>query len=975
MQRRPQEIEARALAVLASSFVRSEKLSWANAGEGRYRLEINALGEAGKPILFVRDYEGSALLMLDGSPYYSLDGYHNYVPLKRGKNLVEAIFSPYRAFGDLVEIRPGIPYLVEVAEDPYLLYLYVSAVGDLISSTSDEDLKQELTSLVGQVLNVAYFDGISPDQAALASYILKRDAFAAVRDLETQTGYESVGYRKTRDISRYGEALSLLKQGLEELTKKYGKRGTLIAIAHAHIDAAWLWPFEESRRKVARTFSTVLSLMNEHDFTYIQSSALYYKWIKEDYPQVFEQIREKVKQGKWILGAGWVEPDANMISGESFARHFLYSQRFYLSEFGRLADVFWLPDTFGFCASIPQIAKLGGASLFATHKVFWNDTNKFPYSHFSWIGIDGTSIPAFAFGNGRGGYNSTFDVKEVLEQWQNNPQKSEPLIYSYGYGDGGGGPTPEMLVKADAVNRMPLLPRVKKQLTDLGNPTENWRGELYLETHRGTLTSHSLMKKLHSRAEAVLREAELWSTLAGIDGDFQSLWEILLKDEFHDVLPGSAIRPVYEQVYAELENVIEKADAMALRAMRALAGEGKNLVAFNSLNWEREEFVEVDDELEKAQRLRNGKYVAKVRVPSVGFTSVRPLDVKVPVTVAETQDQIALENGILRVAVRRSDGSIYVFDKEKSRTAISSGNRFVFYENIPGWADAWDIEPSYKLTSFQPSLQRVEVAERGPLVASVALTFSFRNSRIEEVLELRADSGKMCVRVKPIMRDRELLLKLWFDADVNAEKATSEIPFGNVERPTTRNNSWETAKFEVPMLRWTDVSDGGYGVALLAESKHGIAVEGTSMGLSLSKTPIYPDPLTDVEDVETTLCLYPHAGGWREALVHRAAYELSYPVRVIRGGDVSRSLLTLDDEGLIVEALKAAEDGRGRVVRVYDALNRRGRATLSLLASFSGVISTDLLELNQVPREMTISKNSVSFAYKNFEIVTLKLLA
>ncbi len=972
MQRRPQELEARTLAVLASSFLRVEKLSWVDEGDGRYRLEVDASGDGVRPILFVRDYDGSALIKLNGNPRYSLDGYHNYVPLQRGKNVVEALFSPYRAFGEVVEVKPGFPYYVEVAEDPYVLYVYLSSVNELISSTNDEDLKQDLSSLEAQVLKTAYFDGISPDQAALASYLLKRDVFAPARDLGAQA--QSFGYRKTNDLSRYTEALSLLKQGLEELRRKYGKRGTLVAIAHAHIDAAWLWPFEETRRKVARTFSTVLSLMDSYDFSYVQSSALYYKWIMEDYPEVFERIKEKVRQGKWILGAGWVEPDANMISGESFARHFLYSQRFYLDQFGRLADVFWLPDTFGFSGSIPQIARLGGVSLFATHKVFWNDTNRFPYSHFNWVGIDGTSIPALAFGNGKGGYNSTFDVKEVLEQWQNNPQKNEPLLYSYGYGDGGGGPTPEMMIRAEAVDRMPLLPRVTKALVNFGDPAEDWRGELYLETHRGTLTSHSLMKKLHSKAEATLREAELWSVLAGFDRSYRDLWEIVLKDEFHDVLPGSAIRAVYEQVYAELENVVERAQEAAFEAMRALVGEGKDLVAFNSLNWEREELVEVDRELERAQRLRNGRYLVKVRVPSVGFAPVAPLEVKDPVTIAEEKDSIVLENSMLRVTIKRSDGSISVFDKENSRTAISDGNRFVFYENMPGWADAWDIEPSYEVTSFRASLQSAEVVERGPLAASVALTFSFRSSKVEEVVELQAGSRKICARVKPIMRDRELLLKLWIDADVNADKATSEIPFGSIERPTTKNSSWEAAKFEVPMLRWTDVSDGGYGVALIAECKHGIAVKGASMGLSISKTPIYPDPLTDVEDVETTVCIYPHAGGWREARVHRAAYELSYPIKVINGCGASRSFLSLDDEGLIVEAFKVAEDANGKVIRIYDALNKRGRATLNLSTKFSSVMSTDLLELNEVPREMTVSGSSVSFAYRNFEIITLRLL-
>ncbi|MGC9175064.1 MAG: alpha-mannosidase [Thermoprotei archaeon] len=977
MQRTSQEIEARLNAILASSFVNWKRLSWKEEGKSVYRLDVSvkALPEKVSAALLVKDYSGSALVLLNGKPFYSLDGYHNYIPLAEGENNLEARFSPYKAFGEIVKVDPGTPYYVELAEEPYTLYTYLFQLNDMCNYIQDDEVRADGKKLISETLSIAYFDSVSPDQAMLASSLTKTNIFQSLQTGQYDVDLSTIGYRSKQDLSRYSRALSHLRAGLSSLRNKYGKRGEMLVVAHAHIDSAWLWPFDETRRKVARTFSTVTSLMDKYDFVYLQSMALYYKWIKEDFPELFERIKEKVAQGKWLLGAGWVETDGNMISGESFARHFLYSQRLYLNEFGKTADILWLPDTFGFAGSIPGIARLGGAKLFATQKVFWNDTNKFPYTYFNWVGIDGTSIPAIAFGNGRNGYNGTFDAREVLEKWRNNADKDKPLLYTYGYGDGGGGPTPEMFTKAQAVDEMPLLPKVRHGLSDLGPFSETWRGELYLETHRGTLTSHSLMKYLHAKAEVALREAELWAAIAGNDADFESLWEILLKDEFHDVLPGSAIRPVYEEVYAELRQVIDKANEIAQRSRSILAGEGEFPLVFNSLNWEREDYVEVDSDLfGNGQRLRNGKYLVKVRAPSVGYAELSPVQPAQSAEVREEDEKLELENGFFRLSISKRDGSFDVYDKEVNRKTVTRGNYFVFYENMPGWADAWDIEPAYKTTSFALRLEGLSVEEKGPLRASVKLTFSFRNSRIEERIEVSADRRLVDLYVKPIMRDRELLLKVWFDADVNSTKATYEIPFGNLERPTTKNSSWEKARFEVPMLRWADISDGGYGFAIIAEAKHGISAENSSLGLSLSKTPIYPDPLTDVEDVETRISIYPHIGGWKDAKVHRAAYEVAYPLTVSKGKRGRESYVSVDDEGVILEAIKKGEDG-GIVLRLYDAYDRKGitNVTISPKLKFSRASITDLIELNQLDKDVKVQGSGVQFEHGNFEIVTLLL--
>jgi len=971
MTRKTAEIDARMNAVLAQSLVGIKKLQWSGEGN-RFEVDVSIEEKQGYlPILFVEGYRGSGLVKLNGHPYYSLDGYHNYVPLKPGQHHLDVTFSAYRAFGERVDVAPGVPYIVYVHEGGLKLFLYLQAALELANFTQDNELKEDLLNAMGNALKEAYFEGFSPEQAGLASAIIHRDFQIGAFP---QSEAWKLGFRESKDLSRFAIALDRLRADLKVLRGKYGKRGEIDAVAHAHIDTAWLWPFDETRRKVARTLSTILTLMDSFDFVYVQSMALYYQWIEEDYPELMERIRQAVKQGRWAPAAGWVESDANLISGESFARQFLYSQRFYLKEFGRLADVFWLPDTFGFCGSIPQIAKLGGVQLFATHKVFWNDTNKFPYTSFNWVGIEGTSIPAMAFGGGRGGYNSTFDVREILEQWATHSDKSKPLLYSYGYGDGGGGPTPEMLMKSSAISELPVLPEVKRDFPPIEPAKDSWRGELYLETHRGTYTSHSMMKYLNAKAEVALREAELWSALAGKKSSLEGLWRIVMKDQFHDVLPGSAISEVYQVAYAELREVIEKAESLADEARRQLAGSGQTALAFNSLPWERVEYLELaTQEGEAGQKLKTGKTLLFVKVPPLGYAPVKPVDVGDKVSVSETETAILLENKYLRIEVSKEDGTVKAYDRVKKREAFN-GNRFRFYENMPGWADAWDIEPSYEMTSFAPKLLTIEVGEKGPYAASVELKYAFRNSSVSERIWLHAGTRKVEVDVTPSMGDRELLLKVWFDAAVNAEKATCEIPFGNVERPTFGNNSWQKAMFEVPFLRWVDVSEADYGVALIAQAKHGISFHGSSMGLSLSKTPMYPDPTTDAEEVEAKIAIFPHEGDWRDSNVPRAAYEFCNPVSVTHGSEGEKSFMRVDDPALMLEAVKPAEDGKGLILRLYDAFNRRGEAEVEIgMDGYSSAKSLDILELNEVKREIEFDGKRLRFGHGNYEIITIEL--
>ena len=947
-----QELEARLNYVLASSFRRPKFLSWERNGNVG-RVQVDSSGRNYE--LMVLNFAGSALVKLDGKPHFELDRYHLAVPVPAGSHVVTAEFSNLMDFGERVELNMGTPVGVERDPDALRLWIYGNTILDVVRNVGDREVEEDLLELLSKAMSVASFRSVSRDQLFLAVRAMGLPRWverfpASIDDDLSQVYVEN-------DNPHYGKALELLKEGLGELRRKYGKRGLLIGVGHAHIDTAWLWNFDETRRKVHRTFSTVLTLMERYDFHHVQSASIYYEWLKEDYPDLFQRVKERVKEGKWELAASYVETDTNMVTGESLARQLLYSQRFFQREFGRKADVLWLPDTFGFASTLPEIARLGGVKYFATHKVFWNDTNVFPYNIFHWVAPDGGKIPAVAFGHGKGGYNSDFSGSSVLEQWRNWKEKDQPMLYAYGYGDGGGGPTEEMLLRAEAVKQLPILPEVS--LGGVGeemqkiSPREEWRGELYVETHRGVFTSHSMMKQLNRRAELSLRDAELWSSLSGTyDREkFQRLWKVVLKDQFHDVLPGSAIRDVYKVAYKELEDVIGEAKRLKEEALRKMIGDGNDLFVCNSLPWERTELVDAE-----------GSMVLTKAVP-MGCTKVLPVENN-RVSVREENGSLVLDNGTLRVTVSREGLLESVLDIKEGREILKGpSNRIVIYENIPGPNDAWDIERSYQETSTEVKATEVRALNAGK-IGVIRIVREFGENRIVQEVRLAPLSDRIDFFTSVKMRDRELMVKALFDLNINAEHFVVDAPFGVTWRPTHTNTSWDEARFEVPMQKFVDLQEGDYGVALLNDGKYGVSVRGSSVGITITRTPIFPDPATDLEEFSFTYSLHPHRG-W--AL--RRAWELNVPLTVIRG-EKGVTPLTVEGE-LMLEAIKVAEDDNSLVFRFFEFQNKRGKCKLTFNRPVLEAWKTNLLE---EPTEGVKSEGrTVIFTYSNREIVSLKV--
>lgn len=963
------ELNSRLAFIFAASLNNIRHLKWVPINkQHEYSLTIKSL--PGDRLVITR-YSGSALVKVDNEPFFALDGYHKEIPVPPGSHIITADFYPYKAFGEHVDVDPGIPVLVNVDEDARKLWLYGITLLELANEITDEYVKQRIIDALTRALSISKFEDISRDQLILASDMLASFPHHLVDFIN---GYD---LQTTINHDKYVAALKILETELETLRGELGKRGSLIGIGHAHIDAAWLWSFEETARKVARTFSTVVTLMRKYDFHYIQSSALYYEWIRNNYPSLFNEIKRLIVEGKWELGAGWVEFDTNISSGESIARQLLYSQRYFLEVFGKTADILWLPDTFGFSAQLPQLIKLSGIKLFATHKVFWNDTNKFPYSLFEWIGIDGSSVAAIAFGNGAGGYNSTFSAREVLQQWSNWTDKDKPMLYSFGYGDGGGGPTEEMLIKARAIDDAPLMPKVSLggvgEMIKYAKPVNKWVGELYLETHRGVYTSHSRMKYLNRKAENAIREMEVWSTVAGnYDKDeVRKLWRVIMKNQFHDVLPGSAINDVYREVYPEMENVINRCMNITNHAIKRIARDGNKCMLFNSLSWDRVDYVTVQEEYPHSQEVSDG-YLIKVNVPSVGYSECNSLKPTHPVSIMEKDNYIILDNGLISLRLNK-DGSIgSLIDKENNIEALRGrSNVIIAYENIPGWADAWDIERSYSYTSTEIHGKNYEITEKGPLRACIDFDMDFSLSTLKQSICMYADSRRVDFKTNMKLVNRELLLKAWFNINVNTDNAVFEIPYGIIRRSTTLNTPWNQAMFEVPMQKWVDVSDDGYGVALLNDGKYGVSVNQSMIGLSLGKSPLYPDPLTDMESNTFTYSLYPHVEDWFRAKVFRAAYEVNMPLIVTKGSGGRNSLISVAPENLVLEAVKMAEDGDGITLRLFNIRNNRGRGWVKLWFEPSSAYATDILEINKIDKHIDLSGDKVLFDYGNHEIITL----
>ena len=735
------------------------------------------------------------------------------------------------------------------------------------------------------------------------------------------------------------------------------------AVGHAHIDSAWLWPLRETPRKVARTLGNVLALVEENpDFHFAMSSAQQFAWVKEHDPALFERVRAAVAAGSIVpVGGMWVESDTNLPGGEALVRQFVAGQRFFRAEFGVEPEEVWLPDSFGYSAAFPQIARLAGMRWFLTQKLSWSDTNVFPHHTFLWEGIDGSRI--FTHFPPVADYNAELTAAELARAERLFAEKatSTMSLVPFGWGDGGGGPTREMLAAAHRTRDLEGSPTVELstpqrffQAAEAEHPSPPvWSGELYLEFHRGTYTSQARTKRGNRRNEHLLREAELWAATAAVRTGaaypyavLERAWQSVLLLQFHDILPGTSIAWVHQEAERRHADTARALAGVIDDAVRAIAGAG-----------------------ERRLRLNAGPYAVD-GVPALGADADGSLAQPgyAAALIERTPAGIVLRNDRLAVTID-ADGLIpSLHDLLAGRELIPAGlrgNMLQLHRDTPTRWDAWDIDASHRRTVTNlTTAETVQVSVESDELVAVRIVRTFGRSRVEQHLTLRAGSPTLDVRLVIDWHERQKLLRLVFPFDVHAERAASEIQFGHVFRPTHANTSWDAARFETVAHRWVHVGEPGYGVAVANDSTYGHAIDrtppvdgeaaertgavgeraGTTVRLSLLRAPLYPDPGADQGRHELHVAVRPGAG-IAEAVAE--GYRLNLPLRTVTGvaAPSIEPLVRIDNPAVVVEAVKLAEDASGDlIVRLYEALGTRSTARLIRHFEATDVVETDLLE-------------------------------
>lgn len=825
---------------------------------------------------------------------------------------------------------------------------------------------------------------------------------AAELDLGSPRRWEILyAIERALDVVRLSDIVGSASQARQQLEAVLAKPAnasahTLSAIGHAHIDSAWLWPVRETIRKVARTTSNVVNLLeSDPDLKYAMSSAQQYEWLKERRPNVFEKVKKAVADGRFIpVGGMWVESDTNMVGSEAMARQFVYGQRFFQENFGLRCQEVWLPDSFGYSASLPQIVTQAGAKWFLTQKISWNNVNKFPHHTFNWEGLDGTRV--FTHFPPVDTYNAELSGKEIAHAVNNFRDKgaASTSLVPFGWGDGGGGPTREMLARARRTKDLEGSAKVtiatpqeffEKAQAEYPNAPV-WKGELYLELHRGTYTSQAATKAGNRRSEHLLREAEIWSATAAARGlidypyeELDRLWKLVLLNQFHDILPGSAIAWVHREAAEQYAVIACELDQIISDALQALAP---------ALD------IEWTPEIDAAHRLNPSQGITFFNsspYPRAGiapFSAGAMTPAETPIKASQNGEDLVVNNGLIRVRFGADAVITSIIDIEADRELVPAGqgaNLLQLHADFPNMWDAWDIDEFYKNTVTDiRELDSLEVAEQSDLV-SVTIKRSFRGSQITQRVHIAAGSKTIKVHSDVDWHEKETLLKVAFPIDVHTDHASYETQYGHIQRPTHENTSWDSARFEVCAHRWVHVGEPGFGAAAVNNSKYGHDVSrhqsptGSSFStvrISLLRGPQFPDPETDQGQHSFS---YGLAVGAEIADAVAAGYAINLPWQGTPAGGVEvEPLVSTDSPAALIEAIKLADDRSGDViVRLYEPLGARARVTLHANFPVKAVEENNLLEEPFIAgslssSDLADSHGSVVLNLRPFQILTLR---
>ncbi|MER2182576.1 MAG: glycoside hydrolase family 38 C-terminal domain-containing protein [Clostridia bacterium] len=798
-------------------------------------------------------------------------------------------------------------------------------------------------------------------------------------------------------LADYVRCREVLRPALEAVNGTY--QATMYAVGNAHLDLAWLWPMAETCRKTARTFAQQLRLLERYpEYRFIQSQPAAYEMCREHYPELYERIRKAASNGQWIAdGAMYVEPDTNLPCGEALIRQLLYGKRFFQEEFGVDSQVLWLPDTFGYSAALPQILKGCGVKYLVTQKIFWsyNDYDQFPYHYFTWRGMDGSEIVSYLPTS----YTYRTDPEEICKTWNERVQKRDldSFLLPFGYGDGGGGPCRDHIEYIRREKDLQGMPRVRmtspqaffEELQAKGGPSHTWSGELYFSAHRGTYTVQARIKKNNRRTELLLRQAELWSALAGrliakrpVHDAFSRLWKQLLLHQFHDILPGSSIARVYEEANAAHERMQSECAEIMRESMHLLAS-GEGVTCFNSLCWPVTQVISLDNRFFNGAMTPEGVSVpvlngyARVTVPPMGWVSLVPGEVPPPAAECSarmTEDGFRLENDVVTVRFDRT-GEMTGYER-KDGTLLFEGrpmNRLEMYKDVPRTFDAWDIDSVYIRDPIPlTGKAALRITESSGLRAEVEVCREIGHSSVTQRIYIEAGSEQVFFDTRVSWHELHRLLKVRFESDIHAMNAIHEIQFGYVERPAHRSSSYDQTRFEVCNHHYTALCDRGRGFALLNDCKYGVSAQEGAVCLTLLRAGASPEMRTDQGEHHFTYAFTAWTGDFTASPVVTEGYQLNQPILLSEGNAPTYSAFAIDQPDIILETVKEAEDESGDLIlRLYESKGATTRCRLGLGFSAERVQQCDMLENPE--SDLALEENVTALSFRPFEIITLRV--
>lgn len=884
-------------------------------------------------------------------------------------------------------------YLKPDTEYKIHIYFYTSMLG------SGTDVMLNVKSVDIPVKNM-YYDLKVPYDAAMCFDEREYSHIKTIKHLDRACSFLDMRAPGSDEFyAGIEKARAYLKE--EYFEKECGHSDAIVSyIGHTHIDVAWLWTLAQTREKVQRSFSTVLTLMERYpEYVFMSSQPQLYEYLKEEAPEVYEKVKEMVKKGRWeVEGAMWLEADCNLCSGESLVRQIIHGKNFMKEEFGTDSHILWLPDVFGYSAALPQILKKSGVDRFVTSKISWSESNRMPYDSFMWEGIDGTEIFSYfltaqphsdyLIDKTFTTYNGMLTPETNLGTWERYQQKeyNNETIVTFGYGDGGGGPTEEMLENARrlayGLPGMPkaqmsfagdFLERVKDNFDkhcETTGRTPKWVGELYLEFHRGTYTSRAKNKRNNRKGEFLCMQSETLSAIAErlLNEEYPSEvfhrnWRVMLLNQFHDIIPGSSIAEVYEDSDEQYAKLFEEVGAVNEDKLAKLAENvsKSGLFVYNPNSFRASGYAKYGDKL---------IYVEDI--PAMGWRVVE--DVKEGDAVFASKDK--LENKYYVVKFDADMNIVSLFDKENGREIVEEGkafNRITAFEDFPRANDNWEISNYYKDKSFPVNdvVSVEEFSENG--CGGVVVVRKYLSSTIKQTIKVYDNSRRIDFDTEIDWHENHTVVKAMFPTNVHASKASYEIQFGNLERPTHANTSWDAAKFEVCAHKWCDLSEEGYGVSLLNDCKYGHSTSGSEMTLTFLKCGTDPNPKSDEGEHKFTYSIYPHKDTFKQAGTINEAYLLNRPFEVrkaVGGGALpgEYSFVSCDSENIVIETVKKAEKTDAIVIRLYDAWDKKSKPVINLGFDYKKAYICDMTEN---PIKEVGNGGSIELDMGNFEIVTL----